>query len=102
MRFCDALKIGIELINKIEMLHKTGYLHCDIKPDNLMVDNKYNHNNTKTKIYLIDFGLGKEFQINGQHIKNDKMLSIKDQGNEWFASVNVLNGNNFSRRDDII
>lgn len=57
---------------------------------------------TKTEIFLIDFGLAKSFkETNGCHIKNEPNTNPKTQGNEWFASVNVLKGNQFSRRDDL-
>lgn len=37
--FClvDTLKIGIQLIDLVENLHKIGYIHCDLKPDNILI-----------------------------------------------------------------
>ena len=32
-----AAQIGIQLLNALEIIHEKGYLHCDIKPDNFMV-----------------------------------------------------------------
>jgi serine/threonine protein kinase len=32
----DILQIGIETIKLIENLHKLDYIHCDIKPDNIL------------------------------------------------------------------
>ena len=42
--FClvDTLKIGIQLINLVEKLHKIGYIHCDLKPDNILIGG-YHH-----------------------------------------------------------
>jgi serine/threonine protein kinase len=44
MRFClvDTLKIGIQLINMIERMHNIGYIHNDIKPDNILIGD-YSH-----------------------------------------------------------
>ena len=36
----DVLKIGIQLVKSIRQLHSLGYVHLDIKPDNIMVQNK--------------------------------------------------------------
>ena len=31
------LNLGIKLIDLLEKLHLKGYIHCDIKPDNIMI-----------------------------------------------------------------
>jgi serine/threonine protein kinase len=36
------LTIGIRLISLLQKLHNTGYIHCDIKPDNIMIGD-YNY-----------------------------------------------------------
>lgn len=48
--------VALQLIDRIEALHKIGYIHRDIKPDNMAVGMK---DKNKT-IYLIDFGLSKD------------------------------------------
>ena len=34
-----VVSIGIALINLIERMHDKGFIHCDIKPDNIMIGN---------------------------------------------------------------
>ena len=34
----DVLKVGIQMIKNVENLHSLGYVHRDIKPDNILVD----------------------------------------------------------------
>ena len=34
----DVLKLGIQMIKNIEGLHTLGYVHRDIKPDNILVE----------------------------------------------------------------
>jgi casein kinase 1 len=51
-----VLMIGLQVIDRLEAFHKIGYLHRDLKPDNLVIGFE-----EKNKvIYLIDFGLAKK------------------------------------------
>jgi serine/threonine protein kinase len=68
-------------------MHDTGYLHSDVKPNNIvfelfsdindlyLVDSKGNlKTNDKAKAYLLDFGLSERYLTpEGQHIKYDKI-----------------------------
>lgn len=38
LRKADVLKIGIQLLKAIQRLHDIGYLHLDIKPDNMLIE----------------------------------------------------------------
>ena len=55
------LNIGIELINLLEKLHLKGYIHCDIKPDNIMIGDFEKDDWLKRKLYLIDFGISERY-----------------------------------------
>lgn len=86
--------ISIQIINRIEMIHKRGILHRDIKPENFMLDRKTDI------IYLIDFGLAKRY-LN----EEDEIIPIvygrKMTGTARFASINIHDGLSASRRDDL-
>ena len=45
-----VLMIGIQVLNRIEALHNSGYLHRDIKPDNFLIGTS----DKKSRIYMID------------------------------------------------
>lgn len=48
-----VLMIGLQVVDRLEALHRIGYLHRDVKPDNLAIGLS-----EKSKvIYLFDFGL---------------------------------------------
>lgn len=51
------LNLAIKLVEILERLHEKGYIHCDIKPDNILIGNEDKDPDLNRKIYLIDFGL---------------------------------------------
>ena len=38
MKKIDILKLGIQLIKIVESFHSLGYIHRDIKPDNILLE----------------------------------------------------------------
>ena len=82
-------------------LHSIGYIHNDIKLDNILVDPKQE---TST-VYLIDFGLSKPFMEMDSETGGLKHIDQKQlkmfTGNFMFASVNSIRGFSKSRRDDM-
>ena len=107
--FEDVIKIGIKLLEQVELLHTVGYLHCDLKCDNVMLDLRtvqelirYPHRKSThdTSIHLIDFGEARIYETAPEkHVENFRDC---EPGNVWFASKNNLDGDSFSRRDDVI
>ena len=91
-----VLTLAIQLISRLENLHNIGIIHRDLKPDNLLVGLGSN----RRIIYLIDFGLAKYYiDSSGKHkaIIRDKNLT----GTIRYASLNVQDGIEASRRDDL-
>mmetsp|Transcript_9907 Transcript_9907/g.8908 ORF Transcript_9907/g.8908 Transcript_9907/m.8908 type:complete len:574 (+) Transcript_9907:301-2022(+) len=94
--------IAIQILSRIEELHKHNYLHRDIKPDNFLIGHTQNGDLTSKeagKIYMIDLGLGKVWKEGGRHIpeKHGKRLI----GTPRYASINTHFGHEQSRRDDL-
>ena len=88
-----VIKIAIEMINRLEILHNKNIIHRDIKPENFMISTKDNI------IYLIDFGLSKLYKENGKHIKFKESNTLI--GTARYASINNHKGYEYSRRDDL-
>lgn len=92
----SCLIIGIQMIKIIQTLHNKFLIHRDIKPENFLFGLGENTN----KIYLIDFGLCKRYNYNGNHIDKHFIKNIIGSAN--FVSINIHNGIEPSRRDDLI
>uniref|UniRef100_A0A6C0KSR7 non-specific serine/threonine protein kinase n=1 Tax=viral metagenome TaxID=1070528 RepID=A0A6C0KSR7_9ZZZZ len=90
-----ALTIGIQIIERVKVLHNHDLIHRDLKPDNFLFGLEHQTN----KIFLIDFSFCKRYKINGIHIKEKSITKIIGTPN--FVSLNVHKGIEPSRRDDI-
>lgn len=96
-----VVNIGIDLIINLQILHNNGYVHRDIKPDNLafgplcLENLKY-----KNRISILDFGKTKIF-----HKKNGALNFSNGKkgcfGNKSFSSNNALLEKDVLPFDDI-
>jgi len=104
--FADALTIADrDILKKLDLcsqmieimhhIHSVGVIHCDVKPDNFMM-------NDENRLVLIDFGMARLFanQSNGTHTPN--RMSDTFFGTPKYVSFYLHLGNRPSRRDDMI
>jgi serine/threonine protein kinase len=78
-----TINIAIQIITRLEQIHRKGFVHRDIKANNFMIGR-----NDKAKlVYIIDFGLAKRYKDlkTGAHIpvKGGKSLV----GTARYASI---------------
>lgn len=91
-----TLSIGIQVLKRLRFIHEKGLLHRDVKPDNFL----FGLNENKSTLYVIDFGLCKKYiDVTGAHIEEKHIGKIL--GSATFASVNIHNLCEPSRRDDL-
>ena len=85
-----------QLIHRLDQLHETGFIHRDIKPDNIMVGL-----GKSSIIHLADFGMAKVYRDKKRnHIQ--KLIEMGFVGTQLFASPNAHATITQSRRDDLI
>jgi serine/threonine protein kinase len=91
-----VIKIGIQMIQLLKSLHKSGLIHRDIKPDNFL----FGLHQKSNVLHLIDLGFCKRYKLeNNKHIEYNKISSIIGTNN--YISLNVHNKIEPSRRDDM-
>ncbi|MES1904486.1 MAG: hypothetical protein MHPSP_000428, partial [Paramarteilia canceri] len=83
------------MLLSIQAVHENRIIHRDIKPNNFC----WGSRDYPNRIYILDFGLSKQFIIQGIHIplRNGKELT----GTARYVSINTHMGYEQSRRDDL-
>lgn len=83
-RHLAGFNLSVQVL-RLEALHKKGYVHCDLKPDNILASG----DPTDPMIYLVDFGLAHSFlDKKGRHIPQPKKVNFK--GSISYCSLNLL------------
>ena len=75
----EALKLTVQIMDILEVIHLIGYTHNDIKLSNIML-------NDDLDPFIIDFGFAKKCIHKKEHI--EKCFTDHFQGNMMCASIN--------------
>lgn len=81
-------RIMYQTIKIVKYLHRKGYVHTDIKPDNVVIG----LNTLQHCVYIIDYGETRKF-------KGEK--PVEYVGNPYFSSTAVLSGGIYGPKDDL-
>lgn len=92
----SVLMLADQMLRRVELLHRSGYIHRDIKPDNFA----FGLDKRSSMLYLIDYGLAKRYvDANGNHIPYRQ--NCPTVGTMRYVSINGHLGLEQSRRDDM-
>lgn len=96
----STIFFGEQMVRRLEYMHSKNYIHRDIKPNNFLLG-KYNRKFNDNKVYIIDFGLSKEYVDKKTKKHYEYNENSKFVGTPRYASVNTHMGIRQSRRDDL-
>ena len=95
-----VLQIGVQLIDRMELVHDLGFLHRDIKPHNFAIGSEFQRRDLRNMIRVIDFGFAKEIMTKEeQHIAFSRHEFFV--GTMKYSSIRSQEGLTTSRRDDL-
>jgi serine/threonine protein kinase len=91
-----VLMVALQMVTRIEELHRNGIVHRDIKPGNFIMG----IGERKIQVFIIDFGLSSYYLTpSKKHVKFNNGASFR--GTHRYASINTHNNIEQSRRDDL-
>lgn len=92
----SIMMLGIQMITRLEEVHKMGFVHQDLKPQNLLAGRE-----DPRTVYLTDFGLARRFRDaeTGEHVEMGTTAGTV--GTALYISTNAGKHLTQSRRDDL-
>ncbi|KAL0490458.1 serine/threonine-protein kinase [Acrasis kona] len=96
---CTSLRLGIQMIESLEGIHKLGYIHRDVKPSNFVMGHKSDPRKRR-RAYLIDFGLARKFRSDTGEIRPPRK-NAGFRGTARYASIASHYKRELGRVDDL-
>ncbi|XP_064403062.1 serine/threonine-protein kinase VRK1-like isoform X2 [Halichondria panicea] len=88
--------LALRLLEALEFLHSSEYVHADVKGSNLLTGLKDPH-----QVFLVDYGLAYRYSPDGVHKDYSEDPRRQHDGTIEFTSIDAHKGVNPSRRADL-
>ena len=91
------LQTGIQVTKALKEIHENGYLHLDVKPNNILTAHDFSNGSKMISkieglvknVFLIDYGISERYlDNNGKHLPQD--CGYPTHGCKTFMSYNAL------------
>ncbi|KAN0093304.1 Protein kinase-like domain containing protein [Tylopilus felleus] len=92
-----VLTVGHQLVHRLEHVHSHDYIHCDIKPQNVLIGT----NTSNYTVFLIDFGIAFQYRHSATRAHVPCQQGCHFVGTPSFTSINHHLGIQSTRRDDL-
>ena len=86
------------MLERLETMHRRGYTHADIKPENMLMG----MNEKSNTVHFIDFGLTRTVIDKQTKLHVPLVMRKGLSGTSRYVSINGHRGYTLSRRDDLI
>ncbi|KAL3079681.1 hypothetical protein niasHS_013963 [Heterodera schachtii] len=93
-----AIGVSLQLLDALKALHKVGYLHLDVKPENATIGRA--ETNERRRIFLIDFGLARRYISQSGRFRRERSKT-HFRGTPMYASIAAHARADYCRADDI-
>ncbi|XP_046567136.1 serine/threonine-protein kinase VRK1-like [Haliotis rubra] len=100
LAFKDVSEMAMALIDCLEFIHEHGYVHGDIHPANIIVDDRKGNSDKEKTVHLVDYGLARKYMVDGKHKPYEESKFIPDCPT-LYMSTDGHRGTDQSRRGDL-
>lgn len=95
-----TVRLGIQMIECVEGVHKLGFVHRDVKPANFVINLQNSEQTLPVIVHIIDFGLARRYILPNGDIRPPR-ASAGFRGTVRYASINSHEMQELGPHDDV-